>query len=163
MEQRLLRDTTKASLYRDFLTEYETLGHMTKVTPAEIVTSNQVYYIPHHAVLRDSSATTRLRVVFNASCRTSNGMSLNDHMLIGPKLQRDLATVIMQWRQYRYVFTADITKMYRQILVDSRDTNYQRIVWRPNSGEPITEYLLLTVTYGTAAAPYLPSESWISL
>ncbi|XP_018399454.1 PREDICTED: uncharacterized protein LOC108777138 [Cyphomyrmex costatus] len=155
MEQRLLRDTTKASLYRDFLTEYETLGHMTKITPTEIVTSNQVYYIPHHAVLRDSSATTRLRVVFNASCRTSNGMSLNDHMLIGPKLQRDLATVIMQWRQYRYVFTADIAKMYRQILVDSRDTNYQRIIWRPNSGEPITEYRLLTVTYSTAAAPYL--------
>ena len=84
---------------------------------------------------------------------TSNGTSLNDHMLVGPKLQKDLATVIMQWRQYRYVFTADIVKMYRQILVDSKD--YQRIVWQPNPDEPITDYRLLTVTYGTAAAPYL--------
>ena len=74
-------------------------------------------------------------------------------MLVGPKLQKDLATVIMQWRQYRYVFTADIVKMYRQILVDSKD--YQRIVWQPNPDEPITDYRLLTVTYGTAAAPYL--------
>ena len=45
--------------------------------------------------------------------------------------------------------------MYRQILIDSRDTDYQRIVWQPTSGGPITDYRLLTVTYGTAAAPYL--------
>ncbi|XP_018399600.1 PREDICTED: uncharacterized protein LOC108777259 [Cyphomyrmex costatus] len=165
---------------------------MTKSPPTEIVKPEQAYYIPHHAVLRDSSATTRLRVVFNASCRTSDGTSLNDHMLIGPKLQRDLATVIMQWRQYRYVFTADIAKMYRQILqgegtssispiemkkiqnhlnffhlnwryagcalpllVNSQDTDYQRIVWQSTPDDPISDYRLLTVTYGTAAAPYL--------
>jgi len=28
-------------------------------------------------------------------------------------------------------------------------------VWQPTSGGPITDYRLLTVTYGTAAAPYL--------
>jgi len=31
----------------------------------------------------------------------------------------------MQWRQDRYVFTTDIAKMYRQILVDTRDIDYQ--------------------------------------
>ena len=67
--------------------------------------------------------------------------------LVGPKLQKDLATVLMQCRQYRYVFTANIAKMYRQILVDSRDTD-QRIVWQPNPNEPITDYRLLTVIYG---------------
>jgi len=61
----------------------------------------------------------------------------------------------MQWRQYRYVLTADIAKMYRQILVDSRDTDYQRIVWQPIPDGPITDYRLFTVTYSTAAAPYL--------
>lgn len=138
------------------MSEYERLGHMVKVQPTEpIVNPSHSYYIPHHAVFRDSSATTRLRVVFNASCRTSNGMSLNDHLLIGPKLQTDLATVIMQWRQYRYVYTADIAKMYRQILVDSHNTNYQRILWCSSPREAISEYRLLTVTYGTAAAPYL--------
>jgi len=45
--------------------------------------------------------------------------------------------------------------MYRQILVDSRDTDYQRIVWQLTSDEPITDYRFLTVTYGTAAASYL--------
>jgi len=65
-------------------------------------------------------------------------------MLIGPKLQRDLTIVLMQWCQYCYVFTADIIKMYRQILVDSRDTNYQRIVWQATSDGPIIDYRFLT-------------------
>jgi len=45
--------------------------------------------------------------------------------------------------------------VYRQILVDSRDTDYQRILWHPIPGESITDYRLLTVTYGTATALYL--------
>ena len=58
----------------------------------------------------------------------------------------------MQWRQHRYVF---IAKMYRQILVYFQNTDYQRIVWQPTPGGPITDYRLFTVTYGTAAAPCL--------
>ncbi len=53
------------------------------------------------------------------------------------------------------VFTADIANMYRQILVDSRDTDYQRIVWQPIPGGSITNYRFLTITYDTAAVPYL--------
>jgi len=73
-------------------------------------------------------------------------------MHIGPKLQRALATILMQWRQYYYVF---IAKMYRQTLVDSRDTNYQSIVWQPTPGGSLTDYRLLIVTYGTATVLFL--------
>ncbi|XP_025997293.2 uncharacterized protein LOC113005679 [Solenopsis invicta] len=45
--------------------------------------------------------------------------------------------------------------MYRQILVDPRDVNYQRILWCKNDSSCPREYKLLTVTYGTAAAPFL--------
>lgn len=154
MEQCLQREPNKTSEYCDFLAEYEQLGHMVKIPTNEISVTPR-YYIPHNAVLRDSSATTRLCVYFNASCQTTNSTSLNDYILIGPKFQKDSATVNMQWRQYHYVYTANITKMYRQILVDARDTDYYRILWRSSSSEPIHDYRLLIVTYGTAAAPYL--------
>lgn len=36
------------------------------------------YFMPHHAVIKESSTSTKLRVVFNASQKTSNGKSLND-------------------------------------------------------------------------------------
>ncbi|XP_071577161.1 uncharacterized protein [Temnothorax nylanderi] len=154
LERRLQRDPSQASAYREFLAEYELLGHMIKVSPNEAAPP-QSYYIPHHAVSREDSATTRLRVVFNVSSPTTNGTSLNSHMLIGPKLQQELPTVIILFRQHRYVYTADIGKMYRQILIDDRDITYQRIFWRPSSDEPLKKYILVTVTYGTAAAPYL--------
>ncbi|KMQ86385.1 gag-pol polyprotein precursor [Lasius niger] len=139
--------------YSEFLSEYEKLGHMRKVSTCPLV-PDQCVYIPHHPVIRETSVTTRLRVVFNASCVTSNGSSLNDHLLIGPKLQTELPTVILQWRQHKYVYTADIAKMYRQILVDPRDVDYQRILWRSNTADSPAEYQLLTVTYGTASAPF---------
>ncbi|KMQ88131.1 hypothetical protein RF55_12434 [Lasius niger] len=45
--------------------------------------------------------------------------------------------------------------MYRQILVDMRDVDYQRILWKDPTEDEITDFQLLTVTYGTASAPYL--------
>ncbi|XP_029164818.1 uncharacterized protein LOC114936016 [Nylanderia fulva] len=141
------------SEYCEFMRDYEDLGHMQPVSPVETHHS-QVVYIPHHPVIREASSTTRLRVVFDASCKTTNGTSLNDHMLKGPKLQTDLQAVILRWRQYKFVYSADLAKMYRQILVDPRDRDYQRILWI-DSNSNIQEYQLLTVTYGTASAPFL--------
>ena len=127
--------------YREFMFEYEKLGHMKEVPHAS--NDEQCVYIPHHPVIRESSATTRLRVVFNASSVTSNGSSLNDHLLAAPKLQIDLASVILRWRRHRFVYTADIAKMFRQIKVDPRDVNYQRILWSANAFEQPKTYQLL--------------------
>ncbi|XP_046810004.1 uncharacterized protein LOC124420590 [Lucilia cuprina] len=89
-------------LYSDFLKEYESLGHMVPSSQATIPTTE--YFLPHHGVLRESSTTTKLRVVFNGSCKTSSGLSLNDILHTGPKLQLEISDVITRWRQYRYVF-----------------------------------------------------------
>ena len=60
-----------------------------------------------------------------------------------------------QWRTHRYVYCADIEKMYRQILINERDVDCQRILWRESPSDALQEYQLLTVTYGTASAPFL--------
>jgi len=56
------------------------------------------------------------------------------------------------WRQYRYVFTADIAKMYRQILVDSRDITSALCDLLPANQSPITAFLPLLT-----AQPPLPT------
>ncbi|XP_070171009.1 uncharacterized protein [Polyergus mexicanus] len=154
LEQRLRKNPDLAKPYHSFLNEYKSMGHMESVSD-ENPTLNQAVYIPHHPVLRESSSTTKLRVVFNASCKTSNGSTLNNHLMTGPKLQRDLSSIILRWRQFRYVYTADIEKMFRQIRVHRDDVDFLRIFWRSNINSPIQSYRLLTVTYGTAPAPYL--------
>ncbi|XP_036146380.1 uncharacterized protein LOC118646806 [Monomorium pharaonis] len=139
--------------YEEFMRAYEELGHMRRASAPE-GSPDQRVYIPHHPVFRADSATTHLRVVFNASSRTSNGSSLNEFLLAGPKLQTDLPIVILQWRHFKYVYSADIAKMYRQILVDPRDVDYQRVLWNDDLAEPL-DYQLLTVTYGMKCAPFL--------
>ncbi|XP_029160333.1 uncharacterized protein LOC114932333 [Nylanderia fulva] len=98
MENRLKNQSDLCSQYNEFLAEYESLGHMAQVNESE-KTENSPVYIPHHPVVREDSRTTKLRVVFNASCKIRNGTTLNDHLFTGPKLQQDLPAVLSRWRK----------------------------------------------------------------
>lgn len=51
--------------------------------------------------------------------------------------------------------SVDIEKMYRQICIHPDDADYQRILWRNGPNEPVKDYRLCTVTFGTSSAPYL--------
>lgn len=115
------------------------------------------YYLPHHAVVKNESTTTKVRVVFDASCKKSNGKSLNDTLLTGPVLQDNLFNFLLRWRTHRIVIKADIEKMYRQILIKECHQHYQRI------NKPIQDFQLRTVTFGTAAAPYLAIKTLYQL
>ncbi|XP_070075146.1 uncharacterized protein [Drosophila takahashii] len=126
-------------------------SHMREVSPTH---NSPNYYLPHHAVIKPESTTTKLRVVFNASSPSANGTSLNDVLHAGPVLQSDLTIQILKWRYFKYVFSADITKMYRQIWVDPKHTPFQRILFRNKEGD-IRDYELKTVTFGVNCAPYL--------
>ncbi|XP_051862317.1 uncharacterized protein LOC127565806 [Drosophila albomicans] len=149
-ESRLKRNDSLKEQYDSVIREYLDLGHMTQVPPS----SSGNYYLPHHAVLKPDSTTTKLRVVFNASSPTSNGKSLNDILHTGPILQSDLTIQILKWRFFQFVFNADITKMYRQILVDPNHTRFQRLLFR-TPDEKLCDFELNTVTFGVNCAPYL--------
>lgn len=150
LERKFSRNNEYFLQYKQFIDEYATLGHMIEARE----NADVMYYLPHHAVFKDSS-TTKLRVVFDASRKSSNQKSLNDNLLIGPTIQQDMSSIIMRWRKHRIAFTADIEKMYRQILVHPEHTDLQRIIWRNSPHEKLREYKLMTVTYGTSSAPYL--------
>lgn len=111
--------------------------------------------MPHHAVIKNDSLTTKTRVVFDGSAKTASGLSLNDILMVGPTIQDDLFSINLRFRTYRYALTADIQQMYSQVRVDSEDRNFQKILWRFNPNEPIKIYSLNTVTFGTACAPFL--------
>ncbi|XP_036327163.1 uncharacterized protein LOC118739764 [Rhagoletis pomonella] len=154
MEKRVLRDPVLKTEYSKFMHVYIELKHMTLVDPHEF-TAKVGTYIPHHCVKKMDSSTTKLRVVFDASCSTSNGRVLNSILRVGPNLQDDIVTILLRFRTHRYVLMADIAKMYRQIIVDPRDAKWQCILWRNTPNEPLATYQLQTVTYGTSCAPFL--------
>ncbi|OXA41905.1 uncharacterized protein LOC110859593 [Folsomia candida] len=127
IERRLARQPAHKEQYVAFMKEYLDLGHMEVVPPQEI----------------ESQAS-----------KTGNGKSLNSCLLVGATIQDSLFDILLRFRTHIVAFTADVAKMYRQILVAKQDADYQRILWREDPSSPVTDYRLLTVTYGTASAPF---------
>jgi len=72
------------------MNEYENLGHITRVEASSDEDEKDSYYLPYHAVWKEDSVTTKLRVVFDASCRTTSEISLNNVLLKGLCIQEDL-------------------------------------------------------------------------
>lgn len=153
IEKRLSRDPDLHSQYAEFMSDYLDSGHMSLVPPDELGLGK--HYLSHHCVLRPESATTRLRVVFDASAKDYQSRSLNDTQLTGPKLQPNIIQILLRFREHSIVFMADVRQMYRQMLVAPEHRDYQRILWRFSPAETLQEYRLNTVTYGVSSSPFL--------
>ncbi|XP_024871917.1 uncharacterized protein LOC112454648 [Temnothorax curvispinosus] len=136
--QRFSNQSTFQQLYGNFLDEYLKMGHMKEVDASSDQTS-VVNYLPHHGVLRENNRTTKLRVVFNGSSPTSNGLSLNDILHAGAKLQIDICDILLWIRTHK---------------LHQDDWNLQRILWI-GSEQQLLAYCLTTVTYGLRCAPFL--------
>lgn len=163
LERRFERQAELKKDYTEVIEEYIKLKHMEEVPDDEI--EKRSVYLPHHAVVRTDKETTKTRVVFDASCKGTNGISLNDELMIGPVLQEDLRSIIMRWRMHKICFASDIEKMYRMVLIDKEDADFQRVLWRQNTSnsDEVKHFRLLTVTFGTASAPYLAVKTLMQL
>ncbi|XP_051173510.1 uncharacterized protein LOC127289564 [Leptopilina boulardi] len=158
--RRISKNQAYGDLYQSFLNEYERDTHMVRAPSSD--QPSPVYYLPHHGVLKEQSTTTKLRVVFNGSSPTSSGYSLNDILHTGAKLQRDISDVLLWTRRFRFIFSSDITKMFRQIKVDPLDWDLQRILWIDRDQQEVP-YQLTTVSYGTQSAPFLAVRAILQL
>jgi len=87
--------------YRAVINDYLLQGHL---DPAgEPTDPERVCYLPHHAVRK--RGTSELRVVFDASAKTRNGISLNDVQRKGPKLQQDNFTLLIRFWSHTVAIT----------------------------------------------------------
>ncbi|GFV42845.1 integrase catalytic domain-containing protein [Trichonephila clavipes] len=130
--------------------EYEQLGHMTKVK--EDIEPSTTYYIPHHSFYRPEKSSAKLRVVFNASCPTPNGRSLNFLQAIGGIIQDEFFSIIIRFRKQPISMTAVNENMYR-ITASQRD--HLRTLWKSETNDPVSTYRINTVTYGTTKSSFL--------
>jgi len=119
--------------------DYLQLGHMRELSPEDI-DKRPSFYLPNHPEI-----TQNLRVAFDGSVKDTNGRSLNEALHIGPSILRNLFSICMRIRMFKFVFSADIVKMYRQIWVAANHCGNQRIVWREDETTPIKHYELSTV------------------
>ena len=126
-EKKLQRSPELAEVYTKILQTYEKKGYIHKV-PRKGRGPDQLWYLPHFPVLRPDKSTTKTRIVFDASAKF-NGMSFNDVVLQGPKLQNDLFTVLLRLRRDPVALMCEIKEMYLQIKLKQDDQPYHRFLW----------------------------------
>ncbi|XP_040164696.1 uncharacterized protein LOC120901059 [Anopheles arabiensis] len=145
LERRLEHNPQLKEDYHAFMKEYLELGHMSLMNKDS--GDERAYYLPHHPVFKASSTTTKVRVVFDGSAKTSTGYSLNDILCVGPIVQDELLDIVLRFRTYQIALVGDIAKMYRQILLHSDNRRLVRIFFRFSLQAPIQVYEHNTVTY----------------
>ncbi len=100
--------------FQQVVQEYLDLGHAKLVPiPALQLSSEESYYMPMHGVVKESSSTTKLGVVFDASAKTTSGSSFNDTLILGPTLYPNICDILIRFRTYPVAVSSDISKMYR--------------------------------------------------
>ena len=113
------------------------------------------WYLPHFGVIRTDRVTTKTRVVFDASAK-HNGVSLNDMIHQGPKLQRELIDVLLRFRRYPVAIVCDIAEMYLRIEICPEDRSYHRFLWRNlDVSKKPCEYEFSRLVFGINASPFL--------
>uniref|UniRef100_A0A914HXT2 DUF5641 domain-containing protein n=3 Tax=Globodera rostochiensis TaxID=31243 RepID=A0A914HXT2_GLORO len=126
-----------------------------------------VHYLPHRAVIRADKATTKIRIVMDASAKpkTNPGApSLNDCLYTGPLLLKELTGVLLRFRRMPRVLLADIEKAFLQLGVREQDRNATRFLWVKNPKETsldplqrddILVYRFCRVSFGLTVSPFL--------
>lgn len=150
LEKKFQRQHELKNLYTEAIRDAINQGHMEFVETVPV----NAHFIPHHAVFKDST-TTKLRTVYNASQKTSNGLTLNEQLAVGKIEQPEIFALMLNWRKHKIAIIGDLEKMYKQIKLNENQQHLQMILWRENSNEPIKAYKLTTVTFGLANSPFI--------
>ena len=137
----------KLEAYDAIMKEQIEAGVLEKVPEGD--STGRVHYIPHQAVIKESSESTKLRVVYDCSSKARTGEpSLNDCLESGPPLQPHLFDILMRVRSYKFLITGDICKAFHQICLVKQDIDAQRLFWYSDlPNRVIEEFTLSTLIF----------------
>ncbi|XP_064482768.1 uncharacterized protein LOC135395520 [Ornithodoros turicata] len=165
--KRLRRNYSHLLDYDGAMRKYLEQGHAEVVTDSEPTSSEHVYYMPHQAVIRESSTTTKLRVVFDASAHAPNTAPLNAYLEKGPKLNTELIPLLLRFRTERIALVADIAQAFLQVVVGEEDRDALRFLWykeTPTEEGPLPApevWRMTRVPFGATSSPFLLAATLI--
>ncbi|GFT23069.1 integrase catalytic domain-containing protein [Trichonephila clavipes] len=164
LTRRFIRDPTLYIQYSEILKEYESQGIIERVLETEKPTDRAVFYLPHQAVFRQESLTTKMRIVFDASSHEDRQPSLNDCIWSGENLNPNIFHLIISFRLNTIVITADIERAFLQISLRDEDRDAVRFLFpdiRSNQTDPykFQVYRFKRVMFGVNVSPFLLSAT----
>ena len=121
----------------------------------ELERAPKVHYLPHQAVVRKESATTKVRVVYDASSREGKVEAcLNDCLHVGPPLTPLLYNILLRFRENRVILVGDREKAFLNVEVEKEDRDCLRFLWVADLSQVVV-YRFCRVVFGLNASPFL--------
>ena len=145
----------------DIMHEYDTIiktqlqhGIVEEVDQPDKSVTGRIHYLPHHAVVRKDKETTKVRVVYDASAR-STGCSLNECLHRGPKFEQRILDILLRFRTYPVALTADLEKAFLMVSVSEEDRDVLRFLWVDDVGSDTPTTRFARVVFGVSSSPFL--------
>lgn len=156
-----LIDMGKFEDYSKVFNEWLKLGIIEEIIDKKALDQeNFLHYLPHHAVIKESSETTKIRPVFDASARDKNNNSLNNCLEKGPNFLELIPSLIIKFRMNAIGVVSDIEKAFLQISVSPEDRDYLRFFWWKNYSQRETRlYRHCRVVFGVKSSPFILSAT----
>ena len=120
-------------------------------------TNKRIHYLPHNAVVREDKATSKVRIVYDASAKSA-GLSLNDCLHTSPSFGLYIFDILLRFRVHSVALAGDIEKAFLMIEVDEKDRDVLRFLWiRSSSVQPVKIITLrfTRVVFGVKCSPFL--------
>ena len=153
LERSLLKKPDIQAEYDRVFQSYIDKGYVVRCEDSAARDGDQ-WLLPHFPVVRHDKATTKVRVVFDAAAR-QRGVSLNDEMYTGPKLQHDLIHVLLRFCREPVAIVGDIAEMFLQVQLQQQDRRYVRFLWRKSTDKQPSIYEFTRLVFGLKASPFI--------
>ena len=158
LEQSLKKDDRKREAYIAAMKEYRDRGDVELVHKGTFqpVHRREVFYLPHRGVFCWDRESTKCRIVFDASAKDPLGVSLNENLLPGPKLQVDIVRLLFRFRKNPVALISDVSKMFLNIFIEDGCRDLVRFLWRDlDDSKPPAIYRFRKVIFGARDSPFL--------
>ena len=156
---RLKKEPEVLEEYDRIINEQLRLGIIEKVLDLESTEAEKLHYLPHQPVIRRDAETTKVRIVFDASCKErSNGTSLNDCLHTGPSLTPLLFDLLIRFREQKVALVADIEKAFLNVGIHPCDRDSLRFLWVDSINTENPSLVTLRyqrVVFGVRSSPFL--------